>query len=59
MMWTLSIVFALLWALGLSTGHPLEGFIHVFILVAALLFFARIIKGPGYKYPKSHGHTSE
>jgi hypothetical protein len=45
MLWTLAIIFILLWALGLVTSYTLGGFIHVLVGVAVVLLLIRIIQG--------------
>jgi hypothetical protein len=44
-MWTVAIVFLVLWGLGLITSYTMGGFIHVLIVVAVVLFLVRIING--------------
>ena len=51
MLWTIAIIFLLLWAIGLITSTTLGGFIHVLVVVAVVLLLVRIIKGPGRKQP--------
>jgi hypothetical protein len=45
MLWTIAIIFALLWALGLVSSYTLGGYIHILIVVAVVLLLVRIIKG--------------
>ena len=49
MLWTIAIIFLLLWAIGLITSYTLGGFIHVLVVVAVVLLLVRIIKGTGRK----------
>lgn len=51
MLWTIAIIFLLLWVLGLVTSTMLGGFIHVLVGVALVLLLARIIKGRSPKSP--------
>lgn len=37
MLWTIAIIFGLLWALGLATATTLGGFIHFLLAVAVVL----------------------
>jgi uncharacterized membrane protein YeaQ/YmgE (transglycosylase-associated protein family) len=46
MLWSIAIIFALLWALGLATSHTFGGFIHALVAAAVVLVLVRIIKGP-------------
>lgn len=45
MLWTIAVILALLWALGLVTSYTLGGYIHVLVVLAVVLLLARIIKG--------------
>ena len=49
MLWTIAIIFLLLWALGMVTSITLGGFIHVLIGVAVVLLLIRIVRGSGHK----------
>jgi hypothetical protein len=51
MLWTIPIIFILLWALGLVTSYTLGGYIHVLVIVAVGMLLVRIVKGPGNKSP--------
>jgi len=55
MLWTIAIIFVLLWVIGLLTSYTLGGFIHVLIILAVALLLIRIIKGP---VRKSSGHAN-
>ena len=45
MLWTIAIIFLLLWVLGLVTSYTLGGFIHVLLVVAVVMLLVRIIQG--------------
>jgi hypothetical protein len=45
MLWTLAIIFVLLWALGLISSYTLGGYVHLLVVVAVVLFLTRIIQG--------------
>lgn len=45
MLWTITIVLAVLWALGLITSHTLGGSIHVLLFAAITLVIVRLIQG--------------
>jgi hypothetical protein len=47
MLWTIAIIFLLLWALGLVTSVTLGGFIHVLLAMAVVVLLLRLIRGPG------------
>jgi predicted membrane-bound spermidine synthase len=55
MLWTIAIIFVLLWVLGLVTSYTLGGFIHLLVAAAVVLLLVRIIKGRGHKRP---GHAN-
>ena len=55
MLWTISIILALLWVLGMVTSNTLGGFIYVLLGVAIALPLFRIAKGRDRKRP---GHSS-
>ena len=44
MLWSIAIVFVLLWALGLVTSYTLGGFIHVAVVLAAVLLLIALIR---------------
>ena len=46
-MWTIVIVLLLLWLLGLASHAMFGGFIHVLLLLATVLVFIRVLRGPG------------
>jgi hypothetical protein len=52
MLWTIAIIFLLLWALGLITSFTLGGFIHVLVVVAVVMLLVRIIMGPRHSHAK-------
>ena len=45
MLWTLAIVFLLLWGLGLMTHFTIGGVIHVLLVVAIVAVVLQIIRG--------------
>jgi hypothetical protein len=46
MLWSIAIVFVLLWAVGLATSHTMGGFIHALVAAVVVLLLIRIIRGP-------------
>ena len=44
-LWTVAVVLAVLWALGLVTSYTMGGFIHALLVVAVILVLVRIIQG--------------
>lgn len=45
MLWTIAVVFVILWLLGLVTSFTLNGFIHVLLVLAVVVVLLRIISG--------------
>jgi len=45
MLWTISIILIVLWALGLVSGYTMGAFIHVLLVVAVVLILVRLIQG--------------
>jgi hypothetical protein len=45
MLWTIAVVFFVLWLLGLLTSYTLNGFIHVLIVMAIIAVLVRVIQG--------------
>jgi hypothetical protein len=45
MLWTLAIVFLVLWLLGMVTSYTLGGVIHVLLVVALIMVVIRLIQG--------------
>lgn len=45
MLYTISVVLVVLWALGLVSSYTIGGFIHVLLVVAVIMILLRIIQG--------------
>ena len=45
MLWTLAIVFLLMWALGLLTSYTLGGLIHLLLVVALVVVVIQLFQG--------------
>ncbi len=45
MLYTIAIVLAILWLLGLVTSTTLGGFIHVLLVIAIVVILLRVISG--------------
>ena len=45
MLWTIMIVLAVLWAVGLVSSFTLGGFIHVLILAAVVVLVVQLVLG--------------
>ena len=45
LLWTIAVVLAVLWALGLVTSYTLGGVVHVLLAIAVILVLVRIVQG--------------
>jgi hypothetical protein len=45
MLWTIFIILAVLWLLGLVSGYTLGGFIHILLVIAIVVVLVRVIQG--------------
>jgi Family of unknown function (DUF5670) len=45
MLWTIAIVLMVLWALGLVSSYTMGGFIHVFLVLALIVFVISLFQG--------------
>jgi hypothetical protein len=45
MLWTIVIVLAVLWLLGLVTSYTMGGFIHILLAIAIISVLIRVIQG--------------
>jgi len=45
MLWTIAILLAVLWVLGMISSYTLGGFIHLLLLLAIAAVLIRVIQG--------------
>ena len=45
MLWTITVLLAILWMLGMISGNTFGGFIHVLLLLALASVLIRVIQG--------------
>jgi len=45
MLWTIAIIFIVLWLVGLISAHAFGGFIHILLVLAIVTLLVRIIQG--------------
>ena len=45
LIWTVAIVLAVLWLLGMVSSYTIGGFIHVLLVVAVIVVLIRLIQG--------------
>jgi hypothetical protein len=45
MLWTIAVILAILWLLGLVSSYTMGGFIHLLLVVAVVVVLIEIIQG--------------
>jgi hypothetical protein len=45
MLWTIAVILAVLWLLGLVSSYTLGGFIHVLLVLAIAVILIQVIQG--------------
>ena len=45
MLWTIAIILAVLWLVGMLTSFTLGGFIHVLLVIAVIVIIVRLVQG--------------
>ena len=45
MLWTIGVIFAILWLLGLVSGYTMGGVIHVLLVIAIVVVLIQVIQG--------------
>ena len=45
MLWTIAVVFLVLWAMGFVAFHVTTGFIHLLLLAAAVVVVLQLVSG--------------
>jgi len=45
MLYTIAVIFLILWLLGLVTGATMGGLIHVLLVIAIVMVLLRVISG--------------
>lgn len=45
MLWTLALIFLVLWGLGLVSSHAIGGYVHILLVVALVVVVIRLIQG--------------
>lgn len=45
MLWIITLVLLVLWALGLVTSYTIGGYIHLLLVLAVIVVLVRIIQG--------------
>jgi cation transport ATPase len=45
LLWTIAVILAVLWLLGMVTSYTLGGFIHILLVIAVVAVLIRVIQG--------------
>ena len=45
MLWTISLILIVLWALGMLSSYTMGGFINVLLVIAIVMVLVRVIQG--------------
>lgn len=45
MLWTIAVILAVLWFLGMVSSYTLGGFLHVLLVLAVIAVIIRVIQG--------------
>ena len=45
MLWTIAVILAVLWLLGLVISYTMGGFIHILLVLAVIMVLVNIIQG--------------
>jgi Family of unknown function (DUF5670) len=45
MLWTIAVVLAVLWLLGLVSSYTMGGFIHILLVLAVIIVLINVIQG--------------
>ncbi len=45
MLWTIAVIFGVLWLLGMVTSVTAHGFIHLLLVLAVIVVLLRVISG--------------
>jgi hypothetical protein len=45
MLWTIAVIFLVLWGLGFATSYTMGGFVHVLLVLAVVTVLIRVIQG--------------
>ena len=45
MLWTIAVILAILWLLGLLSSYTVGGFVHLLLVLAIVVVLVRVIQG--------------
>lgn len=47
MLWTIAVILAILWVLGLVSSYTMGGLIHILLVIAVVVILVNLIQGRG------------
>jgi len=45
MLWTISVILLIMWALGLVTSYTMDGFVHILLVIALVVLAINLVQG--------------
>ena len=45
MLWTILVILCVLWLLGMVSSYTMGGFIHILLVIAAVILIVRLVSG--------------
>lgn len=45
MLWTIAVILAILWLLGVVSSYTMGGFLHILLVIAVIMVLFNIIQG--------------
>ena len=45
MLWTIALIFLVMWLLGMVSSYTIGGFIHILLVLAIIMVLIRVIQG--------------
>lgn len=45
MLWTIAVILAILWLLGVVSSYTMGGFLHILLVIAVIVVLVNIIQG--------------
>jgi hypothetical protein len=45
LLWTIAVILAILWLLGMVSSYTLGGFVHILLVLAIIVVLIRVIQG--------------
>jgi hypothetical protein len=45
LLWTVAVILAILWLLGLATSYTVGGLVHILLVLAIIVVLIRVVQG--------------